>query len=76
MIVSFNMRVNYDVAYEEHITHDLCVLGGGIRDEIQPMVFYLSFVLVGTNFWFRYIHGSTLYIPLMRPLRFVLETCL
>ena len=58
----FDTRVDYDVAFDEYVTHGWCEPGGGIKSKIRPLVFYLCFVLVETNLGFRYIHGSMLYL--------------
>jgi len=62
MIVSFDMGADYDVTSKEYVTCGLYGLGGGPKDEIQPLAFYLCFVLVGTDLRFIYIHGSILYL--------------
>ena len=62
MIVSIDMGADYDVTSEEHVTRGWYGLGGGLIDEIWPLVFYLCFFLVGTNIGFRYIHGSMLHL--------------
>ena len=60
--MSFDMGANYDIATKEHAIHDWHGLRGGLRDEIQPLAFYLCFILVGTSLGFKYIHGSMLYV--------------
>jgi len=41
MILLFDTEVDYDAASKEHVTHDWCGLGSGLKDGIRPSISFI-----------------------------------